>query len=135
MSLHHDLILDHYKNPRNFGELSDADVTIKEENIECGDDIEIFLKLQGRNAKRQIEKIKWRGRGCAIAMAGASMLSERALRMKDEGQRMKEENSIRRILALTDKDMVKMLGGEISPSRMKCATLALRAMQKVLASL
>ena len=122
MSLYHDLILDHYKHPRNFGELSGADITIKEENIGCGDDIEIFLKFQSPGTKRQIETIKWKGRGCAIATAGASLLSERVCQIRQMSQ----------IRQICESDMVALLGGNISPGRMKCATLALRALQKAL---
>ena len=76
-----DEIIDHYKNPRNFGELEGADITINESNSSCGDVVQIQIKFgnwipgQARNDKVVIEKVAWRGVGCAISTAAASMLS------------------------------------------------------------
>ncbi len=115
-------ILDHAQNPRNFGDLENADVTVREANASCGDLIQLALKIS--DDRSQITDIKFKGIGCAISTAAASLLTER---IKNEELRI--ENAEK----LTEKDMVEMMGIEISPTRMKCATLPLRALHKALA--
>src|SRR5207302_4800800 len=66
-------ILDHYKNPRNFGRLENADISHEEENPLCGDIVGIDVKLRDG----VIEDVKFHGRGCAISQASASLLTER----------------------------------------------------------
>lgn len=129
MSFYHDLIIDHYKNPRNFGTLENPDLTAKEANASCGDLIEFQIKIkrtENREQRTMISGISWRGVGCAISTAAASFLSER-VKSKKYG--------VREIMKMTDEEMVEMLGGDISPTRMKCATLALKALQKALGKL
>lgn len=134
MSLYHDLIIDHYKNPRNFGTLENPDLIAQEANASCGDLIEFQIKIKkietgksceagSRSAgqKTMIAEIAWRGVGCAISTAAASLLSER-VKSKKYG--------VREIMKMTDEGMVEMLGGDISPTRLKCATLSLKALQK-----
>lgn len=122
-----DEIIDHYKNPRNFGEMEGADITVNESNSSCGDVVQVQVKFgnwipgQARNDKTIVEKIAWRGVGCAISTAAASMLSE-----KVEGMSVKE------IEDLGEKGIIDMMGGEINAGRMKCATLAYRALLKAL---
>ncbi len=112
-----DEIIDHYKSPRNFGEMDDADLTINESNSSCGDVVQVQLKMNGE----KIEEMRWRGVGCAISTAAASMLSEKVVGMKFSD-----------IEKIGEKGIVEMMGGEINTGRMKCATLAYRALQKVL---
>jgi nitrogen fixation NifU-like protein len=121
VSFYHDLILDHYKNPRNFGSLENPDIVVSETNASCGDEVEIFLTVN--HEPLTIRQLRWRGRGCAISMAAASLLSERLRTMNYE---------LRTIRLLADQDMVTFLGGEISSGRMRCVTLALTALQKAL---
>lgn len=121
MSIYHDLILDHYNNPRNFGELPGAGVTASERNIGCGDDISISLFVD--NHSSTIRQLRWRGSGCAISTAAASLLSEHVL------QAIRE---VPRALEISEEDMINMLGGEISATRRKCATLALKALRRAL---
>jgi len=116
MSEYREIIIDHYKNPRNQGEIIDADKVIDETNSSCGDLIKIFVKLL--NGK--IMDIKWQGVGCAISTAGASMLSEKVVGMNKSDLESFGESGV-----------VKMLGGEINAGRMKCATLAYRGLLKV----
>lgn len=111
-------IIDHYQNPRNFGDLADADVVVREANASCGDLIELAVKFEGE----EIKEIKFKGVGCVISTAAASLLTERVKRMK----------VIEVIKGIKDEDMIEMLGIEVSPTRMKCATLPLRALQKAL---
>jgi nitrogen fixation NifU-like protein len=122
-----DEIIDHYKNPRNFGEMEGADVTINESNSSCGDVVQVQIKTQKtKNSKNQndeviVEDIRWRGVGCAISTAAASMLSEKVIGMK-----------ISEIEKIGEEGIVEMMGGEINAGRMKCATLAYRALLKIL---
>ena len=117
MSEYKEEIIDHYKNPRNFGSIPDADLSTNEANASCGDVIAISLKLDGK----KIKEIKWQGVGCAISTAAASILSEKVVGMD------KEDLEI-----FGEKGVVEMLGGEVNLGRMKCATLAYRALIKIL---
>lgn len=123
-----DEIIDHYKNPRNFGEMEDADLTVNESNSSCGDVVQVQIKTQKLKTKKTqdkeelvIEDVKWRGVGCAISTAAASMLSEKVVGMK-----------LKEIEKIGEKGIVEMMGGEINAGRMKCATLAYRALLKAL---
>lgn len=116
MSEYREVIIDHYKNPRNQGELVGADKIIDEANSSCGDLIKIFVKLEDG----KIMDMKWQGIGCAISTAGASMLSEEVVGMNKTDLEKFGENGV-----------VEMLGGEINAGRMKCATLAYRGLLKV----
>jgi len=113
-------IIDHYKHPHNFGDLADPKISVRENNSSCGDMIEVQAKLQITNNKLQIEEIRWRGVGCAISTAAASMLSDKVVGM---GKRDLEE--------FGEKGVVDLLGGEINAGRMRCATLAYKAIRKL----
>ena len=108
-------ILDHYRNPRNFGTIVNAQVKHEETNPLCGDDYEFYLQID--NGK--IQDAKFSGDGCAISKASASMLSE-FIKQKDISE-LKKMNLV---------DVEKLLGVKISAPRVKCATLALVAVQK-----
>ncbi|HSV95276.1 MAG TPA: iron-sulfur cluster assembly scaffold protein [Spirochaetia bacterium] len=116
MSEYREIIIDHYKNPRNQGEIENADRVIDEVNSSCGDIIKIFVKLDDG----KILDMKWQGIGCAISTAGASMLSEKVVGMNKSDLEIFGEDGV-----------VEMLGGEINAGRMKCATLAYRGLLRV----
>lgn len=120
MNLYHDLILDHYKHPRNFGELKNPDAVGREANATCGDLIEFQIRL-----KKVISEVAWRGVGCAISTASASLLSEKVLQIKQ----------IKQIRLISQKDLLDLLGGEITSARIKCATLPLFALQAAIKKL
>jgi nitrogen fixation NifU-like protein len=107
-------ILDHYRNPRNFGRLPNADISHEEDNPLCGDVIGLDFKLEdGR-----IADVRFHGRGCAISQASASLLTERLKGMTlEEAQRINKE------------DVLGELGIEISPARLKCALLSLKVLK------
>lgn len=109
-------ILDHYKHPRNFGELGDVVAKAHAANPLCGDELDFFLQF---NDQDKVTAVKFSGRGCTITIASASMLSEKLTSM-----------SRSEIDRLTNDEAVKLLGVPINPARMKCATLALEAVQK-----
>jgi len=109
-------ILDHYKNPRNYGELEDATVTHVGENPMCGDTIEMDLVLD--ESEETIQRAAFRGDGCAISQAAASMLSEKLV-----------GTTVEELRAMDREDMTEMLGVDISPMRVKCAVLAEKVAQ------
>lgn len=117
MDLYAQNILDHYKNPRNYGILSDADISRAEANYACGDKLKIYLKFK----KNKLADFRFEGSGCAISQAGISILGEQII-----GKTKKE------ILALTLADMQKYLGVPISARRESCAKLGLLTIQRAL---
>lgn len=109
-----EFILDHYKNPRNFGRLDRADISHEEYNPLCGD--LVGMDLQVRDGV--IEDIRFHGRGCAISQASASLMTERL-----KGRSLDEARQI------TKEDVLDELGIEISPARLKCALLPLKVLK------
>ena len=122
MDLYRDNILDHYKNPRNFGNMDKPDSLAEESNPLCGDKICIQIKLQTTNYKLQtIQDIKFSGVGCAISIASASLLTEKVKNL-----------DLAKVQRLKTKDIVDMLGITLTPTRLKCALLSLEVLQKAL---
>jgi len=123
LNLYREEIIDHYKNPRNKGSLKNPDITVSENNITCGDEVTISIKLQDTKNKMQMNKIEFiafTGEGCAISIASASMLTE-----KLEGKSLEEVKNV------SDKDILDMLKIDISPGRLKCAMLPLEALRNI----
>ncbi len=116
MDMYREIILDHYKHPRNFGHLPHATASAHAYNATCGDKIIMEIKID--NSK--ISDIRFSGTGCAISQAAASMLTEKVKGMK------KTE-----VMKLGAKNIIDMLGTTLTPSRIKCATLPLEVLQKV----
>ncbi|GIW46804.1 MAG: iron-sulfur cluster scaffold-like protein [Deltaproteobacteria bacterium] len=107
-------ILDHYKNPRNYGTLPDADVSYEEGNPSCGDVVRIDLKIEDN----KVVDAKFSGQGCTISQASASILTEMII-----------GKSLEEIREITKEDMLNALGIRISPIRFKCALLALKVLK------
>jgi nitrogen fixation NifU-like protein len=116
-SEHYELILDHFKNPRNYGTLENADVTYEEGVPSCGDLVRLDVKLEGG----KIAAVKFSGKGCAISQASASILTEKVTGM-----------DITEIMSLKDSDVLESLGLTVSPTRFKCALLGLKVLRKAL---
>ena len=112
--MYREYILDHYKNPRNFGRLEDADISHEENNPLCGDVVGMDLKTRDG----VIEDVRFHGRGCAISQASASLLTERLKGMSLEDARK-----------IDKEDVLEELGIEISPARLKCALLSLKVLK------
>jgi nitrogen fixation NifU-like protein len=108
-------ILDHYRNPRNFGHLAVADASAEDLNPLCGDTIRMELAL---NDDRTVRDVKFSGKGCAISQASASMLTENIKGMKLED-----------VARLHQDAVLENVGIGISPSRMKCAMLGLKVLK------
>ncbi len=124
MDLYRDLILDHYKHPRNFGHLDDPDVVMEEGNVTCGDRIVIELLITRHASLITIRDIRFSGDGCAISQASASRLTEHV-----KGMQMAT------LKKMTVKDIENMLGTTLTPSRVKCATLPLEVLHKAIATI
>ena len=112
--LYRDYILDHYKNPKNFGELADADLEFRDRNPLCGDELKVQLVVEDG----KIADLKWHGQGCAISQAAASIASEELIGMPvDEAAQL-------------DADwMLEHMGIQISATRRKCALLNLKVLR------
>jgi len=109
-----DYILDHYRNPRNFGSLDRCDASAEDVNPLCGDQIKMELQLDGG----KVSDVRFSGKGCAISQASASMLTEGVKGM-----------TLAEIAKLTKDAVLENVGIGISPTRLKCATLGLRVLK------
>ena len=118
VSLYREEILDHYQNPRNFGRLEKADAYSHQVNPLCGDDITMWVNYgpttDSGKKNNAIREICFFGKGCAICLAGASMLTDFA-----KGKSRKE------LTKFSESDMLDLLGIEVSETRKKCAMLSL----------
>jgi nitrogen fixation NifU-like protein len=113
-ALYRDYILEHYKNPRNFGELEPHDVECFDRNPLCGDEIGVHIRLEAD----RIADLRFHGQGCAISQAAASISSEELIGMPLE-----------EIEHLGADWIIDQLGIDISPTRRKCALLSLKVMR------
>lgn len=129
--LYQEVVLDHNRYPRNWGELPDATHKAHGLNPLCGDELFLYLKIDGQG---RIVDVKFRGQGCAISKASASMLTE-AIKGKTVGEAKQLFEKVHRLLTLEigeeiPPDLTEGLG-ELSalagvhafPSRVKCASL------------
>lgn len=112
--IYKDIILDYYRNPRNFGDLPEPDVRAKDSNPLCGDIIEMQLKIKDG----KVDDVRFKGKGCAISQASASMLTEVV-----KGKTLDE------IKALGKPDVLNLLGIDPGPTRIKCALLGLKVLK------
>ena len=117
-SLYKEIVLDHYKNPHNFGTLDPADYTAEDSNPLCGDQVRMDLRVEDGI----VTDVKFSGRGCAVSMASASILTDMI-----KGQPLDE------VRAITRDDLLEEIGIPVSPARMKCATLGLTVLNLSLA--
>ena len=109
--IYKDIILDYYRNPRNFGDLPNPDVRAKDSNPLCGDIIEMQLKI----TDGKVEDVRFKGKGCAISQASASMLTE-----------VMKGKTLDEIKAMSKTDVLNLLGIDPGPTRIKCALLGLK---------
>ena len=133
-TLYRQVIMDHYKHPRNRGTFEDESLTVEMNNPTCGDRIFLQFKLDGDI----VEDVKFTGEGCSISLASASMMTQ-AIKGK----------TVEEALAMSELFSQMMLGKEIDfddfglediealqgvsnfPASIKCATLAWKAMERV----
>jgi nitrogen fixation NifU-like protein len=113
--LYRENILEHYKQPRNWGELDDADLEFEDFNPLCGDELKVQLKV---GEDERITDVRFSGHGCAISQASASMASDEVIGMP-----------VGDLLRLDRDFVLDLLGIDISATRMKCALLSLKVLK------
>ncbi|HEY6104328.1 MAG TPA: SUF system NifU family Fe-S cluster assembly protein [bacterium] len=129
--LYREVILDHYSHPRNKGELPDPDIKVEGANPLCGDELSIFVKLDGG----RVAEVRFHGRGCSISQASASMMTEQI-----KGKTLDEARALAgRFKAMMQGESVSedelgeltvLQGVRKFPVRVKCATLSWVALEQ-----
>lgn len=107
-------IFDLAQNPQHAGELVDATLTLEGANLSCGDEIVLYLEL----SNDVIASAKHSSRACAVCVAGAEMLIEEII-----------GKEVKKTLEITNEEIIKKFPIELSPTRQKCATLALQTLR------
>ena len=133
-ALYQEVILDHYKRPRNYGELDPADAIAKGYNPLCGDQIQVYLRMDGD----EVKEVCFEGAGCAISTASASLMTEAVKgRTREEAEALFEDfHQLLKGGDVPQRDFGKLevlAGVRDSPVRIKCATLAWHALRSALA--
>lgn len=118
--MYQEIILQHYKAPKNFGTMESPDLSGEESNPNCGDRLRLDLKLDASG--QRVESVRFHGDGCAISVASASMLT-----LKIAGHSLDE------VRAISQDDVLKMVGIPLSPVRIKCALTGYAALGRALA--
>jgi len=135
-TLYRQVIMDHYKHPRNRGVIEDDSLTINMNNPTCGDRIQLTLKVEND----LVVDAKFEGEGCSISMSSASMMTQ-AIKGKPIEEALKLANNFSDMVQGKDLEIDEDLDlGDIEalqgvckfPARIKCATLAWKAMEKAL---
>ncbi len=135
--LYREVILDHNRRPRNFGELEDADRVVEGVNPLCGDRMTLYVKLNGDT----VQDIRFKGTGCAISVASSSLMTERV-----KGASLQENlalfEKIHEMLTAAEFDdsaqtqeldkLAALSGVREYPTRVKCASLAWHALRSAL---
>jgi nitrogen fixation protein NifU and related proteins len=117
--MYREVILDHYKNPRNHGALEDADAEAEGQNPLCGDEVTVAVKF-GADGET-IEEMRFEGRGCAISQAATSMLTELV-----EGRKAAD------VAVLDKQELLDEIAIQLTPVRLKCAMLGLTTLKVAL---
>ncbi|GGE07943.1 iron-sulfur cluster assembly scaffold protein NifU [Marinithermofilum abyssi] len=131
--LYRRVIMDHYQKPRNRGRLEDGDVSVDLNNPTCGDKVSLQMRIKDG----KIEEARFMGEGCSISLASASMMTEAV-----KGQTV--EDALRYVQLFSDmmqgedidtdefplEDIEALQGVAKFPARIKCATLAWKALEK-----
>ncbi len=113
--LYRENILEHYKQPRNFGLLPEPDLEFEDNNPLCGDELKVMLKV---DEQRIVTDVRFDGHGCAISQAAASMASDELVGM-----------AVDELVKLDRSFVLDLLGIDISATRMKCALLTLKVLK------
>ena len=116
--IYHEMIVDYSRNPINYGEIKDHDVTFHDSNPLCGDSIDIDMKIDDQ----KVSDIKFHGKGCAICMACSSVLTE-----------LTKGKSLDDVRKIEKNDVLSELGLEhLQAVRIKCALLSLKVLKSAL---
>ena len=113
--LYRENILEHYKQPRNWGTLEDPDLEFEDNNPLCGDELKVQIKVDEEN---RVADVAFSGHGCAISQAAASLASDEVIGMP-----------VSDVLRLDREFVLDLLGIDISATRMKCALLSLKVVK------
>ncbi|MFD1039655.1 Fe-S cluster assembly sulfur transfer protein SufU [Virgibacillus byunsanensis] len=132
-TLYRQVIMDHYKNPRNRGVVEGDALSIEMNNPTCGDRIQLQLKVEDEIVK----DAKFDGEGCSISMSSASMMTQVIIGKKLDDA-LKMSRAFSQMMLGEDIDVEGLDLGDIEalqgvskfPARIKCATLAWKAMEK-----
>ena len=135
--LYQEIILDHSRHPRHFGPLADASHVAEGHNPLCGDKVKIYLSVDADN---RIADVSFEGRGCAISVASASLMTEMLKgRSIDQAEELMDgflhlvKGDVARTLDDDDRERLEVMAGVSAfPMRVKCATLAWHAMKSAL---
>jgi nitrogen fixation protein NifU and related proteins len=119
--MYQERILQHYRNPKNFGQLDHPDLSAEESNPLCGDHIRVDIQLDP--SKLKVAEIRFSGDGCAISVASASMLMQ-----KLAGQPLADVQKV------TRDDVLQLVAIPLSPVRVKCALTGFAALGRALHS-
>lgn len=114
LNLYQEILMDHYRNPRNNGVLAECDFRAEQRNSSCGDEV-IFTGIVRDNT---LIDVAFQGKGCVVSQATASLLSEHV-----------KNKTLDDILALDKDDLIAMLKMPLGPVRLLCALLSLTALQ------
>ena len=117
--MYREVILDHYKNPRNHGDIEGADAHAEGQNPLCGDEVTVSVRF-GPDGET-IDEVKFSGRGCAISQAATSMLTE-----------MVRGRSANDVATLPRDELLEEIGIPLTPVRLKCALLGLSTLKLAL---
>ncbi|NLA04530.1 MAG: Fe-S cluster assembly scaffold protein NifU [Firmicutes bacterium] len=111
--MYNERVIDHFTNPRNVGEMPEADIVGESGSFKCGDTMKIYLKIE----KERISEVKFQTFGCGAAIASSSMLTEMV-----KGKTLEEAQQV------TNEDVALELGG-LPPLKMHCSNLAADALR------
>lgn len=114
-ALYSEIMLDHFRHPRNYGSVPAPDISYEEFNPLCGDRIRIEVKLKNQSV---VEDVRFRGDGCAISIAAASLLTELIVGI-----------DIGALEEISDGRLISALESDIKPERKQCALLPLEAIR------
>jgi len=118
-ALYSEILLDHFRHPRNYGNLSAPDVSNEQFNPLCGDRIRIELKLD----QSTVNDVRFKGDACAICTAAASLLTELVIHA-----------GLTEVTGITDEQLISALESDIQPARIQCVLLPLQALREGLKS-
>ena len=116
-SLYREVILDHYKNPRGHGVITDPDAEAEGQNPLCGDEVSIAVEFEGDT----IADVRFQGRGCAISQAATSMLMD-----------MVKGRAAEEVASMSRDELLEEVGIPLTPVRLKCALLGLGVLKVAL---
>ena len=116
--LYREVILDHYRSPRNHGLLEPRDAYAEGQNPLCGDEISVTVRF---GAGDVIEKVGFEGQGCAISQAATSMLSD-----------LVTGRTAQEVAAMPKDELLEEIGIPLTPVRLKCALLGLGVLKVAL---